>query len=204
MFTVFSVLFLTSGLCFFLYRRHKAHYFKRHGMPGPEPHWFFGNLKDLWNTKQKHLLFHNWSKKYGKFYGIMEGPIPVLVTSSPEAVEQICVKQYSNFQGHKVAPLQPHPIDDESDDVVFIPNILFEWGKKWKRLRMLSSAAFSTGKLKGYLGFVKSAQDQLLKLFKDKAVVGEDIDIQDLLQRFTIVRFLFHRQNSFNMFWYRK
>ena len=87
---------------FFCYRKFYCHrYFKNLGIPGPEPHWFWGNLDKLW-TDDRHLVMSKWTELYGEFYGYYEGPTPVLVTTSLEAVERIGIKQFSDFQGHNV------------------------------------------------------------------------------------------------------
>ena len=90
---------------FYCYRKFWCHrYFKARGVPGPEPHWFWGNTKELW-VNDRHSVMQQMANKYGDFWGYYEGPTPVLVTSNLEAVERINIKQFSEFQGHSVCIL---------------------------------------------------------------------------------------------------
>ena len=94
--------FGTGILAFYIYRKfYRQRLFKRLGIPGPEPHWLFGNVFQLFQ-KDRHLIMSKWSAKYGPFFGYYLGADPVLVINTPEAVEAVCVKQSSEFQGHAV------------------------------------------------------------------------------------------------------
>lgn len=46
----------------------------------------------------------NWTKKYGKTYGYFEGHQPIIVTSDLEIIQDVFLKQSSNFSGRKVNP----------------------------------------------------------------------------------------------------
>ena len=98
---IFFTLLGFLGL-FFVYRRFFCHsVFKRAGIPGPKPHWLFGNVRELF-TKDRHLVLSQWSGKYGPVFGYYLGGKPVLVVSTPEAAEQICIKQFASYQSHFV------------------------------------------------------------------------------------------------------
>jgi hypothetical protein len=47
-------------------------------------------------------VLKKWTEIYGKTYGYFEGHLPVMVTSDLDIIEEICVKQYSNFSARKV------------------------------------------------------------------------------------------------------
>ena len=86
---------------FYLYRKKRHQFWKDHGISGPPPHWLYGNMHQL-QVPNRHKVMDEWSKIYGEFYGYYEGPDAILVTSNLEAIERICVKQFSDFQGHNV------------------------------------------------------------------------------------------------------
>lgn len=50
-------------------------------------------------------MLKEWTWKYGKTYGYYEGHLPILVTSDLNLIEQIFIKQYSNFSARKVLKL---------------------------------------------------------------------------------------------------
>ena len=47
-----------------------------------------------------------WEKKYGKRFGYYEGPKPILVTSEPEFIKEVFVRQFSKFHARKVGATQ--------------------------------------------------------------------------------------------------
>ena len=178
-----------TGLIFYIHRKRRHSFFRKLGIPGPKPHWLFGNLHQIWG-RQLHVVYRDWSEEFGEFYGYFEGPTPILVTSSLDGVEQICVKQYSNFQGHRFGvPVRPDPtiLSQKQQTGPTSPNLFFEWGKVWKKQRLLCNPAFSTGKMKQYKQFVTATQNKLMDKFTEKCEAGEDFEIQPHYQCFTIV-----------------
>lgn len=67
-----------------------------------------------------------------------EGPTPVLVSSDPAFLQQVFIKQFSNFHSRKMWPVQVDP--DKSDDV----HLFFARGQRWKRLRSDASPPTSS------------------------------------------------------------
>lgn len=77
-------------------------YWKSRGIPGPEPSLIIGNIP----LKQKDLepfKLQKWTQEYGKIYGILDGSRKSLVTSDPEFLHEIFVKQFDNFYGRRVS-----------------------------------------------------------------------------------------------------
>ena len=73
-------------------------------------------------------VLRDWTEKYGKTYGIFVGHMPFIITSDLEFVNQICIKQYSNFSAKKRQPL------DREDDASKVMIIAAVRGR-WKRMR---------------------------------------------------------------------
>jgi hypothetical protein len=42
------------------------------------------------------------TKKYGKTYGIFEGHLPIMVTSDLDIIQEVFIKQSTNFSARKV------------------------------------------------------------------------------------------------------
>ncbi|VDM65486.1 unnamed protein product [Strongylus vulgaris] len=81
-------------------------------------------------------------QQYGKVYGIHEGLRRTLVTSDINMVRELFMQKFEYFHGRKGSTLVG---DVENDARVH----LFEsQGVRWKRLRAISSPAFSAGSLK--------------------------------------------------------
>lgn len=57
------------------------------------------------NKKNYSDKLREWTKIHGKTYGYYEGHQPILVTSDLELVQEICIKQSTNFAAKKVYTL---------------------------------------------------------------------------------------------------
>ncbi|XP_050396834.1 cytochrome P450 3A12 [Patella vulgata] len=127
---------------FYLERRKGQKIFKKMGIPGPSPNFLFGNLLALWGQTGFHCMYQIWTKLYGRTFGYFEGPSPVLVTSDPDILQEVFVKQFHNFYARKVWPVQ---VDPETDEKV---HMFFAMGDRWRRLRSVVSPAFSSNKMR--------------------------------------------------------
>ncbi|KHJ85344.1 hypothetical protein OESDEN_14933 [Oesophagostomum dentatum] len=125
------------------YYQWQLDYWKRRGIPGPPGTLFIGNMHSLTDiTKPIGLVLREWTKVYGKVYGIQEGLRKSLVISDVDMIRELFMKKFEYFHGRKASIL--------GGDVDKDPRVhLFEaQGMRWKRLRAISSPAFSSGSLK--------------------------------------------------------
>lgn len=42
-------------------------------------------------------MLQKWTQKYGKVYGFYEGHLPILVTSDVDVIQEVFIKQFTNF-----------------------------------------------------------------------------------------------------------
>ncbi|VDO52519.1 unnamed protein product [Haemonchus placei] len=121
-------------------------YWKRRGIPGPPGMIFLGNMYELTDrSKPVGLVLREWTKTYGKVYGIQEGLRRVIVISDVDMIRELFIKKFDYFYGRKNNVIGG---DVENDSRVHV----FEaQGVRWKRLRAISSPAFSSGSLKKVL-----------------------------------------------------
>ncbi|KHJ89512.1 hypothetical protein OESDEN_10661 [Oesophagostomum dentatum] len=114
-------------------------------------------------SKPVGLVLRDWTKIYGKVYGIQEGLRKTLVVSDIDMVRELFMKKFEYFYGRKTNILGG---DVENDERVH----LFEsQGVRWKRLRAISSPAFSSGSLKKIRPTVEDSALELIKLFEERA-----------------------------------
>ncbi|EPB69399.1 hypothetical protein ANCCEY_11518 [Ancylostoma ceylanicum] len=100
---------------------------------------------------------------YGKVYGIQEGLRRTLVVSDVEMIKELFMRKFEYFYGRKTNAIVG---DVEKDSRVH----LFEsQGVRWKRLRAISSPAFSSGSLKKIRPTVEDSTLALMELFDERA-----------------------------------
>ncbi|VDK49913.1 unnamed protein product [Anisakis simplex] len=116
---------------------HRTFWKGRH-ITGPEPSFWCGNLKDLSRPEYAApLQIRDWTKQYGKVYGIQEGWQNVLVISDLDMMQDLFLKKFEQFYGRKEV-LYIDDVDKEERVHVFAAR-----GLRWKRLRALSNPTFS-------------------------------------------------------------
>ena len=177
-----GLVLLFTGLYF--YRRFHAHqYFRRLGIPGPKPHWLFGNLLALADESRRHIQLTEWTKKYGSVYGIYEGSSPQLVISDLEAVNNVFIKQFGTFHARKLFHYQPDP--DDPNELI---SVFFARGDRWKRLRTSINPAFTSKKMKEMSSQMQHYQETFEKLLakRQKEAGNDGVDALDLFQLLTM------------------
>ncbi|GMR40365.1 hypothetical protein PMAYCL1PPCAC_10560, partial [Pristionchus mayeri] len=117
-------------------------YWSNKKIPGPPSQFLIGNLRELWFTKTPRVIvMRDWTKKYGKVYGMHEGQRKVLVVSDLDMLNEILVKQFENFHGRMPFPLERTYECSKT-------HIIEAKGARWKRLRALGIFGFTNKALK--------------------------------------------------------
>ncbi|EGT38287.1 hypothetical protein CAEBREN_29309 [Caenorhabditis brenneri] len=165
----------------FLYSVWIWSYFIRKGIPGPRGIPGIGMLvQNLQHDDPPALKMKEWTKKYGPVYGFTEGPQQTMVISEATLVNEIFNKQFDNFYGRKLRPIIGDP---EKDKRI---NMFAAQGKRWKRLRTLSSPSFSNNSLKKVKTTVQECGTEILWNIEQKVRNGEEIDMLLFYQEYTL------------------
>ncbi|GMS97773.1 hypothetical protein PENTCL1PPCAC_19948, partial [Pristionchus entomophagus] len=153
-------------------------YWADRGVPGPEPELLFGNLRAVWAyDRPRPLVLQEWTKQFGKVYGYLSGQRPFWVVSDPALISEIYVKRFDNFYAHARAELQ------ESEDCAD-SHMAEARGGHWKRLRTLSTDAFSTKAMRNIFPTIKKSAGLLVQFIEEKR--GVEIDIQRYFREYTM------------------
>ncbi|GAB1602238.1 cytochrome P450 3A24-like isoform X1 [Argonauta hians] len=149
--------------------------FKRHGIPGPEPRAFIGNLDSF--KKPRYLLEKEWTEQFGKVSGYFMGRTPFLMVSDRSLIQVIMSTSFANFRNR--------PFDVPTDDFtqLFLMNTK---DHHWKFLRSLMMAAFSNRKLKESLSLMKLCAGNLLTSISQSASSGQDFCINQYCSSYTM------------------
>ncbi|EFP13112.1 hypothetical protein CRE_07732 [Caenorhabditis remanei] len=111
--------FLLVSLAIFTYYFYHWTYWKRRGVPGPWGLPIFGKSGIMLDDRvAPSLIIQKWTQKYGKIYGFTEGMQKVMVISDPNSVQELFVKQFDNFYGRRLNPVQGDPDKDEGVHIV--------------------------------------------------------------------------------------
>ncbi|XP_058425193.1 cytochrome P450 3A12-like [Diceros bicornis minor] len=169
------VLLATSLVLLYLYGTYTHGLFKKLGIPGPTPLPFLGNIlsyhKGSWNFDKKCF------QKYGKMFGFYDGRQPVLAITDPDMIKTVLVKEcYSVFTNRQ--PFGP---------VGFMKNaIALAMDEQWKRIRMLLSPTFTSGKLKEMFPIIGQYADVLVSNLRKAAEKGKLITLNDIFGAYSM------------------
>ncbi|CAF4038013.1 unnamed protein product, partial [Adineta steineri] len=150
-------------------------YFKQQGVSTPPFNIFFGHFKTLWNAPLYHRQLENWSKQYGKIYGIYEGHHPVLVVSDPDFLQEVFIKQFSVFPTRMITML---------DDISH--NLAFSTGSKWRRQRHVMNPSFTAMKLRAMSPLINASISDLIDKLLEHSNIGGEFNIYLYYKRLTM------------------
>uniref|UniRef100_A0A914PPE4 Cytochrome P450 n=1 Tax=Panagrolaimus davidi TaxID=227884 RepID=A0A914PPE4_9BILA len=110
------------------------------------------------------------------------GGAPTIVTSDPEIINEVFVKQYYTFQARKFHP--SFALDQKNNPAL---NVFFAQGNQWKRLRALFAGSLATGKIKAADPIIKRAAQELIEVFKSHENGVVDVVPQILNFTFAVI-----------------
>ncbi|CAF0763222.1 unnamed protein product [Adineta steineri] len=132
-------------------------------------------MKKLWASPLLYRQLENWTKEYGKIYGIYEGTRPVLIVSDPDFLQEVFVKQFSVFQTRFITML-----DGISQ------SIALETGVNWRRQRHVMNPSFATSKLKTLNPLIDGSISDLMNKLVEHSNSGEEFNIYMDYKRLTM------------------
>ncbi|GMS89053.1 hypothetical protein PENTCL1PPCAC_11228, partial [Pristionchus entomophagus] len=176
-----GALIIVAALAIYIYSYYEnsRHYWSRKKVPGPPSQLLTGNLRELWYTDTPRVLvLRDWTKKYGKVYGMHEGQRKVLVVSDIDMLNEILVKKFDNFQARMRFPLQR---PDEGPKT----HIVEASGARWKRLRTLGTFGFTNKALKQVRDTVEESSLLVVRELETKMEKGE-VNMLEFFQEYTM------------------
>ncbi|CAF0916640.1 unnamed protein product [Adineta steineri] len=178
MFIVFLILlfgFIALLVYYYFLIQQRYQYFNQRGIATPPFNFFFGHLKTVWNHPSHHRQLENWTKQYGKIYGIYEGTHPILVVSDPDFLQEVFIKQFSVFHTRLITML---------DDVSH--NLGFSTGSQWRRQRHVINPSFTAVKLKEMSPLINGSISDLMDKLLGHSNIGDEFNIYLYYKRVTM------------------
>ncbi|KAI6190867.1 putative cytochrome P450 CYP13A8 [Aphelenchoides bicaudatus] len=163
------------------YAVYNTKYWSRRGIDGPPSLPFFGHLFQLYDPlNPASFKLHEYSKVYGKVYGVQRGLRNALVVSDAKLAHEIFNERFESFHQRDRPPIIRN-IDTD-------PNIhlLTAAGKRWKRLRALSAPAFSTGNLRKVLPIMEDCAQQTIGWLEKAFKTNKEFDISRYFEEFSL------------------
>jgi cytochrome P450 len=157
----------------------RLNYFKRCGVPGPPPVFFFGHYLTLWSLPDLSEQLRRWTQQYGSIYGLFEGTRPMYVVSDADFLHEVFTKQFASFNGRSLPFLMKtvkgHQVHMFGAD-----------GLTWRRQRHVINPAFSPAKLRLMSSLVSHCIQSLMNKLKSMEEKGEQFDIYGMCRRLTM------------------
>lgn len=160
----------------YLYVTRNFGHWKKLGIPEVPPLPFTGSFRfDLSSHQGK--TEQEWSRKYGKIFGIYEGPNPNLLIADPELLRNILVKDFNIFS--EIRDLQfGQPLVDRM--------LFLRHGENWKEVRNIMTPTFTSGKMKMMSKLINECGKILTDNLKKEIKNNKEVDIIQYIGAFTI------------------
>ncbi|XP_065214787.1 probable cytochrome P450 6a21 [Planococcus citri] len=180
LFTTLFISLITVFLYFYWYIKKSYQFFHQYGIPYIEPHWLFGNMKDV--IFMRISAWEGFNQMHQKldphrFGGVYTFQKPTVLIRDPELIKTILVKDFGYFQNRgftvvkEVEPLAYHLFNMQGDE--------------WKNLRIKLTGTFTSGKMKMMFPLIKSCAEGLKPVLMKYSQNGSDFDVKDLCARLT-------------------
>ncbi|KAH6943278.1 hypothetical protein HPB50_018407 [Hyalomma asiaticum] len=161
------------------WRRDHFNYFKKLGIPGPEPSLIWGNLPE-YHSMESYKILGKWIEKYGNMFGFFNGDAPFVVLNDLDFIEYVYVRNFQNFvdRGFMMMTDQMHPVLGKS--------VMLVGGSEWKDIRSTVAYSMSAAKLKMMMPHMEENADIFIRSLEEHADTGREFNIVPLLEQLSM------------------
>lgn len=146
-------------------------------LPGPRAVPLFGNALAL-DVTRLHGCFEDWAAQYGSLYKLRLGPQYAVVSSDPELNETLMRARPDRWR----RPVKLEAIFQE----LALDGVFSAEGGAWRAQRRLAMEALSQRHLRSFWPTLHQVVTRLCARLAKAAASGEEVDLQDILMRFTV------------------
>lgn len=172
---IFCAVFLALLLYTKHLRRHR-NYWKNQNIPYEEFEYFWRPISTLLKKSIEEIDMDRL-KKYGKVFGIFEGPNPALIAADPDLVKLVLVKNFQVFADRRHIEFNDPMLDNMMNMV---------HAERWRKIRPAASPAFTTGKLRKMDSLIQDCARISTQHLSEVAERGEDVDVKEFFGHYTL------------------
>lgn len=170
------ILVVATGIFLSLLHRRRQHgFFRKYGIPGPEPDLLSGNYMQL--KKDRIEVMEGWIKRYGKVFGFYLGERPYMVVTDLDIIKECFLKETNNFYNRPNIFLDFEP---------FRSSLIALSGFEWKKVRSALNPSFSASKMKMMTHIMSQCVEEMLEVLREHAERGEAVNMLDVSQGLTL------------------
>nr|ARQ84123.1 cytochrome P450 [Brachionus plicatilis] len=122
-------------------------------------------------------VLKEWTKFHGKTFGYYEGHFPVIVSSDLEFLQEVFIKQSSNFSARRKIFVSRD--EDAPDHALFTAS-----RNRWKKMRNIMNPTFSSAKLRELGPLLILCADRLKHVLENEN--EKEVNITQFFKRFTM------------------
>ncbi|KAJ3619260.1 hypothetical protein MTP99_004957 [Tenebrio molitor] len=181
---IIPVLIISAITIAYFWLKLNYQYWKKRGIPGPEPHLLVGNLGKCFLLKSSPG--HIYTSAYNAFpdanvIGMYRATTPILLVRDPEMVKEVTVKSFSSFHDNDIDV-------DKNVDGIFGRSPLVLKGQEWKMVRAQLTPAFTSGKMKSLFPLLEDNGIKMVKYLETlpEATNGDGYEAKELSVQFTL------------------
>jgi cytochrome P450 len=146
-------------------------------LPGPSGWPVLGNALDV-DPSTVHLQAEQWAREFGEAYRIRIASRKFVVLSNPETVAKILRDRPDGFG-------RTTRFSETAEELAF-GGVLSSNGEAWKRQRPMVLSGLDPAHLKRFFPTLAKVTQRLAVRWQRAATVGEPIDLQADLMRYTV------------------
>ncbi|KAI0235175.1 Cytochrome P450 3A24 [Lamellibrachia satsuma] len=171
-----GLLLLATVVVYVIYSTRHFGCFKDQGIPGPRPWPVIGNIHT--SVRMGRIPTHKyWIEKYGKRVGVFGGSVPFFMTTDPDMLRSIMVKDFAHFHN------RPGVVSNRE---MFSQTLFALRDGQWKHVRVQLSPAFSSAKLKQMTSDMNACAALLIKNLLGEVDNKAGISIVTFMGAFTM------------------
>ncbi|XP_075739211.1 cytochrome P450 3A24-like isoform X1 [Rhipicephalus microplus] len=157
------------------YLTRNKNYWKNQNVESESLSLVFGPIQRM--RKPICLIDQERCQKMGRVCGIYEGGKPTLMVTDPDLLKQVLVKEFPSLPNRR-----DHQIEDP-----FLTNIMtLAPVERWRKIRQLSTPAFSTAKLKKMNDLIQDCARVSAKHLANAAEEEKELDVKQFYGHFAL------------------